>query len=349
MIRFRDTDLSRVGIIGIIVIIAVILTGLQFGKVWPVNSGLTYRAVFDEVGGLEIGDNVAISGVTVGTVTAMELDNGAVATEFTVDANVLLGTESIVKIKTSSALGKRQLEVESVGETWLRAGEIIPVERTISPYSLTDALGDLTTGVEGTDTETLNSSLDTLSSTLDQATPELGPTFDGLTRLSSTLNTRDQGLRDLLDAAGEVTGVLAKRSAQVNSLILNANDLLGVLNQRRQAIVELLANTAEVATQLDGVVADNEAQLKPALDQLNSFTDMLIQNRDNISALLPGLATYMTALGEAVSTGPWYNAYVANLIPAQMIQPFINSAFDLPPQPLPLPGGGGITVPGGTP
>ena len=53
-----------------------------------------------------------------------------------------------------------------------------------SPYSLTEAVADLTTNTAGTDTDALNQSLDTLSATLDQIAPQLGPTFDGLTRLS---------------------------------------------------------------------------------------------------------------------------------------------------------------------
>ncbi len=57
---------------------------------------------------------------------------------------------------------------------------VIPITRTSSPYSLTDAVSDLTTNTAGTDTASLNQSLDTLSETLDQIAPQLGPTFDGV-------------------------------------------------------------------------------------------------------------------------------------------------------------------------
>ena len=140
----------------------------------------------------------------------------------------------------------------------------------------------------GTNTESLNQSLDTLSATIDQIAPQLGPTFDGLTRLSRTINSRNESLRDLLKSAADVTGILSERSQQVNALILNANDLLAVLVERQDAIVSLLANTSAVSQQLIGLVHDNEQELAPTLERLNRVTAMLEKNRDNIAKAPPG-------------------------------------------------------------
>ena len=113
----------------------------------------------------------------------------------------------------------------------------------------------------------------------------------------------------------------------MNTLILNANDLLGVLNERRQAIVNLLANTSAVSQQLTGLVADNETELAPTLERLNSVTAMLEKNRDNLAKALPGLAKYEITQGETVSSGFYYNAFVPNIQPAQLLQPFFDYAF----------------------
>jgi len=145
----------------------------------------------------------------------------------------------------------------------------------------------------------------------------------------------------------------------LNTLILNANDLLGVLDDRRQAIVDLLANTAAVSEQLTGLVADNEAELAPTLERLNSVTEMLERNRDNIGKILPGVAKFQITQGETLANGPYYNAYVPNLQPAQILQPFMDYALGFrrgvnagqppdsagPRAELPLPYNG---IPGGT-
>jgi phospholipid/cholesterol/gamma-HCH transport system substrate-binding protein len=204
---------------------------------------------------------------------------------------------------------------------------VIPVSRTGSPYSLTDALGELAGNTRDTDTAAINQSLDTLSTVIDRAAPQLGPTFDGLSRISKALNERNGSLSDLLKSAADVTGILSQRSQQLNTLILNANELLGVLEQRRYAIVNLLANISGLSQQLSGLVADNEQELAPALEKLNSVTAMLQRNNDNVGKAMAGLAKFQLTQAEAVNGGFYYNAFVANLLPAQTLQPFFDYAL----------------------
>ena len=40
-----------------------------------------------------------------------------------------------------------------------------------------------------------------------------------------------------------------------------------------------------------------------------------------------GLNTYAMSLGESVSSGPFFKAYVVNLLPGQFVQPFVDAAF----------------------
>ncbi|MEV5652145.1 MCE family protein [Nocardia sp. NPDC052254] len=338
MLHYRGAHLLRPGLVGIVVIVCVIMIGLQSQKFISWGTTVRYRALFAEAAGLTVGDDVIVSGVRVGNVQKIGLENGDAAVVFSVNSTVRLGADTSAHIKTNSLLGKRDLTVVSAGSGRLRTLDTIPDTRTSAPYSLTDAVGDLTTKTAAVDTDALNRSLDMLSQTLDHIAPQVGPAFDGLTQLSRTINSRNQSLRDLLGSASTVTAVLSQRSQQVNSLILNANSLLQVLAARRQEIVQLLANTSAVAKQLSGLVADNESKLGPTLDRLNSVTAMLEKNRDNIGKAIPGYAKVALTQGEAVSGGRFYNAYVANLIDGNDIQPFIDSAFGVnPPAQFPIP------------
>ncbi|WP_299572452.1 MCE family protein [uncultured Williamsia sp.] len=338
MNRYRAGDLVRVGILGLVIVVAVILAGLQFEKLWSFSSGVRYTAVFTEAGGLKSGDTVTIGGVEVGAVQGISLrGDGLVDVDFTVRDGMRLGDTTRASIETQSLLGQRAVVVAPDGTGQLSPSSPIPVARTNSPYSLSDALNGVTRNTAGLDTADLDKALDTLSGTLTATRPELGPTFDGLSRLSRTINARDDSLRDLLDSTSKVTGILATQSAKVNSLILGANDIVDELNARRQQIVDLLANTSAVTEQLTILSRENGDKLAPTLARLNDVTAVLQKNRDNIAKAIPGLAKYATVVGEGVSSGPYYNAYVANLLPGQFIQPFLNGAFGLPPQPLPLP------------
>jgi phospholipid/cholesterol/gamma-HCH transport system substrate-binding protein len=311
----------------VVLMVLVIAVGLAPERLVQMATSIRYQALFSEAGGLAVSNDVTLSGIKVGSVTGISLDKGDALVDFTIAGRYPLGSDSTAHIRTGSLLGERVLALESAGSGTLDASDVIPVTRTSSPYSLTDAVSELTTNVAGTDTESLNQSLDTLSATIDQIAPQLGPTFDGLTRLSRSLNSRNENLAGLLKSAGDVTGILSERSQQVNTLILNANDLLAVLVDRRQAIVDLLANTSAVSQQLTGIVADNEAELAPSLERLNRVNEMLERNRDNISKTLVGFKNYQITQGETVSNGYYYNAYVPNLQPWQILQPFIDYAF----------------------
>lgn len=327
MIKYRSARLIRAGFIGIVLCVLIIAVGLQPEAVLAPATKTRYQAIFADAGGLLVGNEVKISGVKVGSVTRIRLENGKAWVNFTVDNQVHLGDESTAHVRTGTLLGERTLTLESAGNDILTSLSVIPVSRTSSPYSLTDAVGELTTNTAGTDTETLNRSLDTLADTLDQIAPQLGPTFDGLSRLSRSLNSRNQTIAELLSNTGRVTGILAERSRDVNALLLNANDLVGVLVEQRQAIASLLADTSALAQHLSGLIAENRAQLEPALVKLNSVLKVLDRNREDLGRALPLLAKFQSSFSEIVASGPYYTAYVPNLIPGQLLQPFFDYAF----------------------
>ena len=327
MLKYRGANLIKAGIMGVILIVLVISVGLQPEKLIQWATSVRYQALFTEAGGIAVGNDVTMSGIKIGSVTDVSLENGDALVKFTTAGKYPVGSQTTAHIRTGSLLGERVLTLESAGNETLSQNDVIPTSRTSSPYSLTDAVSELTTNTAGTDTGQLNQSLDTLSATIDQIAPQLGPTFDGLSRLSKSINGRNEDLATLLKSASEVSVVLGERSTQLNTLILNANDLLGVLDDRREAIVDLLASTTAVSQQLRGLVADNEAQLAPTLERLNAVTEVLEKNRDNISNALPNVKKFMLSQAETLANGPFYNAYVPNLQPAQLLQPFIDYAF----------------------
>lgn len=327
MHKYRGTRLIRTGLLGLILVVLIIVVGLQPQQLVQMATSVRYHAEFAEAGGLTSGNEVKVSGVTVGTVSGVDLVNGRALVTFALDGRTRLGQETTAHIRTGTLLGQRVLTVEPKGSGRIGPSGVIPVSRTGSPYSLTDAVGDFTANTAETDTAAINQSLDVLSETIERIAPQLAPTFDGITRLSQSLNNRNESLADLLKSASEVTEILSERSDQVNRLILNANDLLAVLRERRYVIVNLLANASAVARQLSGLVTDNEAELAPALEKLNRVLALLERNRDNLTESLKGLAKYQLTQGEAVNNGFYYYGFASNLLPGPAIQPFLDYAL----------------------
>ena len=321
----QPSRLVQSGIVGIVVGLAIVVATLQYEKLPFIHSGIAYTANFADAGGLVTGDQVEVAGVNVGKVENIELDGTAVLVEFTVSEGIELGDRTTAAIKTNTVLGRKSLFVTPDGSGAIDADDTIPLERTTSPYSLNDALGDLSNTIRDLDTDQLNTTLDTLTAAFKDTPAPLREALDGVTRLSQSINARDESLRELLTKAKGVTQVLADRGEQVNALLVDGNQLLGELDLRRTAISELITNISAVSQQLTGLVADNEAQMKPTLDKLNSVLALLQQNKDNLAQALEGLGPYALALGEQVGSGPYFQAYVSNFGSGEVIRTMVDA------------------------
>lgn len=311
-LRFRDRDPKAIGVWGVAGVVVLMAVSLNYDRIPYINGMHGATAYVADAAGLNTGDEVQVAGMKVGSVRKIQLDGDKVRVHFDISTKVDLGTDTSAQIKTDSILGRRALAVFSDGRGEL-ADRTIPLDRTSVPYSLTSALGDLSDTVEAMDTDSVQDALDVLSETMEQSSPEVAGAIEGITRLSQSLNKRDEAVLDLLDKAAGTTDVLGRRNEQINQLMVDGNTLFTALDLRKRALNELVTNIDTLAQQLSGVVQDNEAQLGPALDKLERVSDLLIRNREDIDLGLRRIVPYSTALGEAVASGPWFNAYVVNL------------------------------------
>jgi phospholipid/cholesterol/gamma-HCH transport system substrate-binding protein len=325
MKTFSERNPIRIGAFGIGIVLALLLLSTNYDKLPFVNSGKTYSAYFAEGGGLAAGDHVQVSGYRVGQVSSVELDGPRVLVKFHVANNVRLGDRTEAAIKLRTVLGTKLLEVTPRGDGLLTGP--IPLDRTTSAYQLPDALGDLTTTISGLNTNQLSDSLAVLANTFSNTPPDLKAAVQGVARFSQTLDERDAQLRNLLSNANKATKVLAERSDEVVNLVANTNALLVQLESQSRALDQIFNNLSAVAQQLKSFIAENRDTLKPALDKLNGVLTIVDNRKERVQKALVGLNRYALGLGESVGSGPFFKAYVVNLLPGQWLQPFIDAAF----------------------
>jgi phospholipid/cholesterol/gamma-HCH transport system substrate-binding protein len=312
-----------VGAVGAVVLTCLVLAAFQYDKLPFVKNTNDYVAYFAEAGGIKTGSTVRVSGMGVGRVSDIKLDGTRVRVGFTVRKNIELGDRTEAAIKTETILGAKMLELTPRGEG--RLATPIPLERTKSPYDLPDALGDLTTTISGLDTSQLSSALTTLAQTFKETPPDIKPALQGVSRFSDTLNNRDAQLRNLLGNANKVSAVLGRRSQQIAGLVANSNALLMALLDERDSIDALMNNITAVSHQISGLVNDNRTQLKPALDKLNGVLEILDNRKEDLQRTLPKFKRYAMSFGECLGSGPFFKAYVANLVPGQIGGPVLDA------------------------
>ncbi|NBQ42581.1 MAG: MCE family protein, partial [Mycobacteriaceae bacterium] len=318
---FSERNPIVLGAVGAAAIIAIVLAALGSQRLPLINQNKSYTGYFADAGGLFTGAIVQVSGYPVGKVTDIALDETGVLVSFDVAKNIRLGDRTEAAIRTKGLLGTKELDIMPRGEGQLTGP--IPMERTVSPYQLPDALGDLSTTISGLNTDQLSDSLATLAQTFSDTPPQIRDALRGVTRFTETLNTRDEQLRNLLEKAAKATGVLARRTDEIVGLVKDTNAVLEQLRTQSAALDEISFSISALSVQLKGFIAENRQQLKPALDKLNGVLEIIDNRKQRLQQAIKGLNSYAMSLGETLASGPFFKAYVVNLLPGQLMQPFI--------------------------
>ena len=314
-----------IGLIGFAVAIVAVVAALQYDKLPMFNTGRTYHAYFAEIGGLKDDSRVEVAGLEVGKVSDIDLEGNRVLVTFSVDKNIPVGDRSEAAIKTKSLLGTKFLDVTPRGNG--RQSGPIPVERTTSPYQLPDAIGELTTAISGLNTGQLSDSLHTLAATFAETPPEVQPALQGVARLSQSLDARDAQLRTLIENANKASTVLASRTDKIVRLVHDTNALLDELLTQSRALDQISSDISALSKQLSTFVADNRERFKPTLDKLNGALATIDNRKDKVQKSIKMLNSFSLSLGETLGSGPFFKSYIANLLPGQFIQPFVDAAF----------------------
>lgn len=312
MRRYTDAQILRLGAITLVIMLLIMAAAFNLSK-FPGFGGTSYTAVFADASGIHRGNIVQVGGIRVGRVQEVSLEDSTVIVKFEVDNGVEFGKESRASIEVLNLLGEKYLELTPAGEGQLAEDAPIPLERTESAYDIVGAFGDLTETTEEIDRDQLVQALDVVSTTMDQAAPEIQASFDGIARLSETVASRDEEIRALFASSKSVTQLLSDRSEDLVSLMESGDLVFQEVTSRKEAVHRLLVNARILADELRGVAKDNQAQLGPALAEVDELLDLLISKEKELKATLAALGPYVSILGNIIGTGPWFDAYAANL------------------------------------
>ena len=211
-------------------------------------------------------------------------------------------------------LGTKYLNLTPAGPGQMDAGSTIPLTRTRTTYDVVSTLSQLTTKTEQLDTDQLATALKALAGTIDASAPEIHQSFTGISRLSASIASRNSEVTALLQHANGVTKLLAQRKDDLVTLMKQANLVFEELQARKQSIHRLLVNARLLADTLKGIADDNRGEIGAALADLHEVTANLRTQKSNIEATIHNLKPYASVLINVLGTGPWFDAYVPNLV-----------------------------------
>jgi phospholipid/cholesterol/gamma-HCH transport system substrate-binding protein len=312
MARHSERSILRLGAISLAALLLVMAAAFNLQK-FPGFRGTGYHADFADASGLSRGDMVQIAGVRVGRVSSISVHKDRVRVNFEVHG-ASFGKETKASVEVLNLLGSKYLNLTPAGTGTMDGGDVIPLSRTTAGYDIVQTLSELTTTTEKLDTDRLASALTTLAGTIDASAPQVHESFTGISRLSRAIASRDDQLEELLGHADRVTKLLAARKTDLVTLMKQGDQVFAELRARKEAIHTLLTSSRQLATALGGIVADNRRTIGPVLADLQTVVGVLKKRERSLQETLHNLGPYASILINVIGTGPWFDAYVPNLV-----------------------------------
>ena len=282
----------------------------------------SYKALFTDISGLNLGDDVRIAGVRVGTVTGIHItkqnsgqDPSIATVDFTVQKSRPLPQSVTATIRYRNLIGQRYIDVaQSAGpaSTMLKPGATIPLKQTSPAVDLTVLFQGFKPLTEGLDASDVNKMASDVINALQGQGGALVSLFQTVGDLTNSLADKDAVIGDLIDNLSGVLTAVGQRDQELSQLIIELRSFVSGLAQDRTTIGnaidgvnQLATSTANLLTQVRGPLAQDVKDLTPLLQNLNA-------NSSTLTYVIKQLPPTVAGLIRTGSYGSWFNFYLCS-------------------------------------
>lgn len=231
----------RWGIAGIVVVV-ILVAAIGLVDVIGTSPEKTYSADISDAGAVRTGDDVRIAGIPVGKVTSLDLLPDRVRMKFTVKSNVFIGNQSTLAVRMLTIVGGYYVAVQPAGTSPL-ADTVIPAQRVILPYSLTQTFQDAIEPIHQTDGTLVR---------------------QDLAALSGSIGKSPDAIRNAIRAVGDIVSIMDEQNADISKTLALSDEYVTALNKNSDVLVHLMTTFGT----LENIVADNRDTLSWALHGL---------------------------------------------------------------------------------
>lgn len=257
---------------------------------------VSYCAMMPDSVGLYVDNPVTHLGYPIGKVTAITPAAKSVRVDFTVDGGQAIPEDAKAVTRSTSILADRALELvgDYTASTHLPAGGCIPLDRSLTPKSLSEVIGSSTDFINSINPVGSNN-VGAVVNGVDQALRNQGPSANKLlTTMSSVLDAPDQAIGDL--------GSIVTNLTLLTSMLVDINPTMkGVFDDAAQSA------TREASETFKGT-ADGFQGLVPVIEAASSIENEL---GPQIQQLLDAVSV---AVRKASPRAPFY-ASLMNVTP----------------------------------
>jgi phospholipid/cholesterol/gamma-HCH transport system substrate-binding protein len=273
-----------------------------------------YHAVFSDVTGLVVGNDVDIAGVRIGQVTSIGVyDRNQAIVGFSIQAGRQLPGSVTATIKYLNLVGQRYIELgQGTGppNRLLSQGGTIPLARTTPALNLTvlfDGFQPLFQALSPTDVNQLSSEI---IAVFQGESPDITALVATIGALTTSLATKDQVIDEVIDNLNSVLHTIASRGSELGNLITSLSELVSGLAADRQSIGTAISAIGSLTSATAGLLQVGRAPLATDIVQLRRVATNLADNSPTVNAFLQDLPAKMSDIARIASYGSWLNFYL---------------------------------------
>lgn len=275
----------------------------------------TYRAVFSDVTGLEVGDDVRVAGVRVGEVEEIGITGrtkAEVAFSVSRDRPLLTSTKAVIRYR--NLVGQRYVALtEGPGDgDRLEPGGRIPLSRTRPALDLNTLLNGFKPLFAALSPKDVNRLASEIIKTFQGEGGTVNSLLSHTASLTTTLADRDKLIGSVIDNLNEVLGTLDERSARFSGLIKQLQRVISGLSADRRAIGDSLVSIGDLAGVTSGLLKEGRPALKNDIAGLSQLSGTLNENHKTVEGVLQRLPGKLNKLIATGSYGSWFNFYLCD-------------------------------------
>lgn len=283
-----------IGLFTLVIISAALLFSLWLTKSGSDRQFKQYDVVFNEaVSGLSQGSNVLYSGIRVGEVTQLRLDDtnpSQVWARIRVSASTPIRQDTKARLAMAGITGTANIQFSSGTESSPllvgNDGDIPVIIATPSPLSQLMANSEVFMS-------NVNELLTRLNQVLEPNNQQrLSSTLDNLQQITQTVADERGNISSMMKALAQATKQANETLAETNKLMRNANNLLdGQGKQLVSNAARAMASLEKATTTLNQLVSENKSSLNSGLQSVNEIGPAIEELRKTLITLRSAISS----------------------------------------------------------
>ncbi|WP_019928253.1 MCE family protein [Nocardia sp. BMG111209] len=275
-----------------------------------------YSALFSDVSGLRVGDDVRMAGVRVGRVESVGLTGTVARVGFRVQNDQVLYGDSTVSVTYQNLIGQRYLGIARSGQgdlAALRPSAEIPIERTEPSFDISKLLNGFEPLFGTLDHRAVDNISGALIKALQGDNGAITTLIAETTQLAETFAGPDEVLGQVITNLTTVVDNLAKQSGNLTTVIQQTRTVFEGLDTNRRALFDSVDQISQVVGRASEIIAADRPALGDFINREPGFTQHFIDNKKKFEFMGDNLPLVLKGMARMTQDGAYVEAYACDV------------------------------------